>query len=181
MGIAESFNSDRIFGITTFLISVGTFVIYIYEAQLVQKQQYASVFPYLEMWNSSPRENTYKRILVNNGVGPTFIKGIRVHYKGKAYIEDFYQTTIFPKDTIYSLTSNVRSGRVIPARQTIIELISIEDSQKDVEKMKNSFGNQTAKLEITYASVYEETWKLSGRKTLRNRMNNYTLINTNKS
>ncbi|MDJ1504821.1 hypothetical protein [Xanthocytophaga agilis] len=164
MGIAKSFNSDRIFGITAFLISVGTFVIYIYEARLIQKQQYASVLPYLEMWNSSPRESTYKLILVNNGVGPAFIKDIRVHYKGKAYIgdhTDFYQTAIFPKDTIYSLTSNVRSGRVIPAGQTI-ELISIEGSQKDAEKMRNLFGNQTAKLEITYASVYEETWKLSG-------------------
>ena len=163
MDPSKPFNTDRLFGIAAFLISIGTFFIYIYEARLLQKQQYASVLPYLELWNSGGSAD-YKLILVNNGVGPAFIQQVRVHYQGKVYEMDhsrFYETVIFPQDTIRFGHSNIGVGRVIPAGQQL-ELIYVTSSEKDRDKLRKLFGEEKAQLEITYASVYEERWQLKG-------------------
>jgi hypothetical protein len=122
-------NGDRFFGIAAFLISIGTFIIYIYEARLLQKQQYASALPYLELWNSG-NQSDYRLILVNNGIGPAFIQEVKIHYAGKEYRMDhgnFYRKVIFPSDTMSFTSTNLVPGRVIPAGQ-VMELIKVENS-----------------------------------------------------
>ena len=163
-------NSDRLFGIAAFLISMGTFCVYIYEARLLQKQQYASALPYLEMWNSKPDPGTYKLQLVNNGIGPAFIKDVKVHYRGKVYKGDhvrFYQTIIPPNERVSFLNSNIPVGRVIPAGRTI-DIIALEGSPANADRVNKLFGDgkakdaDKAKIEITYSSVYDETWRVFG-------------------
>lgn len=157
-------NSDRLFGIAAFLISIGTFCVYIYEARLLQKQQYASALPYLEMWNSRPTPGIYKLQLVNNGVGPAFIKEVKVHYRGKVYQGDhvrFYHTVIPRHERVRFLSSNVTVGRVIPAGHSV-DIISMDSPPTDVQRVYDLFGEDKARIEIVYGSVYEETWRLSG-------------------
>lgn len=161
----KSFNSDRLFGVAAFLISMGTFFVYIYEARLLQKQQYASALPYLEMWNSGGPTN-YRLILVNNGVGPAFVRDIRVHHRGKVYKMDhvaFYNKVRTPADTSNFTTTNLNPGRVIPAGQEI-ELLAVTGSPEKVTRFRRLFDGEDAEIEITYASVYEEQWKLRGLK-----------------
>jgi FtsP/CotA-like multicopper oxidase with cupredoxin domain len=96
-------NSDRLFGVAAFLISMGMFFVYIYEARLFQKQQYASALPYLEMWNSGGG-SSYRLLLVNNGVGPAFVRKMGVHYRGKVYNMDhvaFYNKVRNHADTLH--------------------------------------------------------------------------------
>jgi hypothetical protein len=163
-------SSDRLFGIAAFFISVCTFFVYIYEARLLQKQQYASALPYLEMWNSRPKPGIYKLILVNNGVGPAFIKDVKVHYQGKVYKGDhvhFYQTIIPRNERVSFLNTDIPVGRAIPAGQAI-DLILLEGSLADADRVNNLFGDgptkdtDKAKIEITYSSVYDETWRVLG-------------------
>jgi hypothetical protein len=161
-------NTDRLFGIAAFLISMGTFFVYIYEARLLQKQQYASALPYLEMWNSKPKQGIYKLVLANNGVGPAFIKDVKVHYRGKVYQGDhvhFYQSVIPRNERVSFMSTNVQVGKVIPAGQTI-DIIFLEGSPADADRMNNLFGDgkvsdaDKASVEITYSSVYDETWRI---------------------
>lgn len=165
MNSSKSFNFDRLFGISAFFISIATFIVYIYEANLIRTQQYASVLPYLEQWNSRPTEGTYRLILVNNGIGPAFVKEVRVRYKDKSYEgdhTDFHYQVIYPKDTTFAyMSSNVRRGRVIPAGQQI-ELILVENNPVIAQKAYKLYGEQEAKIEIVYASVYDEQWKIVG-------------------
>jgi len=163
MNTPKSFSNDRMLSLAAFLISIGTFMVYIYEARLLQKQQYASALPYLELVNSSGADY-YRLILVNNGIGPAFISDVRVHYKDKVFSGDhvnFYEKNIYPTDTIHFAYANIGPGRVIPAGKEV-ELITISNSKKDAAKLRKLFGNQTARLEVTYSSVYEETWQLRG-------------------
>lgn len=156
-------NSDRLFGIAAFLISMGTFCVYIYEARLLQKQQYASALPYLELSNSGG-PSRYRLLLMNNGVGPAFIREIRVYHQGKTYEMDhvgFYKQVRNPTDTVHLIASNVSPGRVIPAGREI-ELFVVEDSPKVVAKFWQLFGGEDAEIEIIYTSVYEERWRLKG-------------------
>lgn len=156
-------NTDRLFGIAAFLISLGTFSVYIYEARLLQKQQYASALPYLELWNSGSNED-YKLLLVNNGIGPAFIQEVKIHYGGKVYAMDhdtFFRRVIAPTDTIQYTSTNLSPGRVIPAGQTM-ELFSVDNAPEVRNKLRRLFGDEQAQLEIVYASVYEERWRLKG-------------------
>ncbi len=172
MNTSTSFNVDRLFGISAFIISMGTFIVYIYEANLIREQsklariqQYASVMPYLEIWNMHPKDGDYKLILVNNGIGPAFVKEVRVRYKGKMYEGDhvdFHYQHIYPTDSLFKFTSsNIRPGRVIPAGQAI-DLIAIENNLINDKKAWQLYGNQEAQLELVYASVYDEKWKVVG-------------------
>jgi len=164
MNSSNSLNSDRLFGIAAFLVSMGTFFIYIYEARLLQKQQYASALPYLEMWNSTPKAEIYKLQLVNNGVGPAFVKDVKVHYKGKIYEGDhvsFYRNAIPKEERVRFLTSNIPEGRVIPAGHTI-DLILLEGPAADAKRIYNLFSGDSARIEIIYNSVYDETWRIMG-------------------
>ncbi|MCU0353565.1 MAG: hypothetical protein MUD08_07495 [Cytophagales bacterium] len=161
----RSFSTDKLVGIAAFIISIGTFVVYIYEANLIRTQQYASVLPYLEMWNSRVNDEEYRLILVNNGIGPAFVKEIRVRYKGKTYEgdhTDFHYAEVYPKDTLFRfISSNVRAGRVIPAGQQV-ELISIQNNLRNADRAFELYGEQQAEIEIVYASVYDEKWKIIG-------------------
>ncbi len=156
-------NSDRLFGIAAFLISMGTFFVYIYEARLLQKQQYASALPYLEMWNSGGESN-YRLLLTNNGVGPAFVQAVRVRYRGKVYKMDhvkFYQTVTKFTERVQFISTNIVPGRVIPAGREI-ELIKVVDAPGVGAKLKRLFGGQEAQIEIIYTSVYDEKWQLKG-------------------
>ncbi|QHT71409.1 hypothetical protein GXP67_34505 [Rhodocytophaga rosea] len=162
--IARFWDADKFLSISAMLISVGTFATFIYQTNLIQKQQYASVLPYLEIWNSGADSTRYKLLLVNNGIGPAFIKDIKIHYKGKTYPYDpivFYSEVIYPSDTISFISTNVNKGQVVPAGERI-EIVIVNNSVKDAAKLRQLFGNQTAKLDIVYSSVYEEKWRLDG-------------------
>ena len=165
MNTSKSFSADKLFGIAAFIIGIGTFGVYIYEASLMRTQQYASVLPYLELGSSNPGNGDYKLILANNGLGPAFVREIRVRYKAKTYEGDhahFHYTVIQPKDTVFNIGyTNVQPGRLIPAGQ-MIELIIVQGNPASGAKASSLYGSQEARLEIVYASVYDEKWKITG-------------------
>ncbi len=165
MNKSKFWNADKILSLTAFLISVGTFLLLGYQTHLIRIQQYASALPYLEMWNSSPDEKQYKLILANNGVGPAFVKEVKMHYKGKVYAYDpvtFYQKVIWPKDTIRFISTNLNPGQVIPAGHQV-ELVVVGDSEKYAGKLKALFnGDGDVTIEVEYSSIYEEVWRKKG-------------------
>jgi hypothetical protein len=158
-------SSDKFISLTAFLISVSTFALYLYQTHLIQKQQYASVLPYLELGNSGDGDKLYKLVLVNNGIGPAFVRKVQVHYKGKSYSLDparFYGQVLVATDTLYHFYySNLSPGRVIPPGKEI-ELLGTTDP-RSVRKCWQIFGSEMAKIEITYASVYGEEWVMNGQ------------------
>jgi hypothetical protein len=93
-----------------------------------------------------------------------------VHYQGKVYKGDhvhFYQTIIPRNERVSFLNTDIPVGRAIPAGQAI-DLILLEGSLADADRVNNLFGDgptkdtDKAKIEITYSSVYDETWRVLG-------------------
>jgi TorA maturation chaperone TorD len=52
---------------------------------------------------------------------------------------------------------------VIPAGREI-ELFIVKGARENASNFQRLFGGEDAEIEITYASVYEEQWKLRGLK-----------------
>ncbi len=192
MNIRKYFNPDKIVGTSAFIISLGTFLALVYQARISHEQAelsreqaklnreqaelireqgelnrkalYNSMLPYLHLYNT--QLNTYELVLENNGLGPAFIQDIRVHYKGKIYEGDhnnFLLKVILPTQAINYHYTNIGKGMVIPAGRKI-SLVVAHDPVINTIRLREIFEKQTATLEITYSSVYDEKWKLDGMK-----------------
>lgn len=158
-------SAEKILAVSAIFISVSTLFTILYQTNLMRKQQYASVLPYLEVWNSGLSRTSYNLVVVNNGIGPAFIDDIRVVFDGKEYPGDpmkFYLAHIIKEDTIRHFHfSYLSKGRLIPPGERI-EMMGVDDSRENAKKLKDWFGGDKAKVEIEFSSVYGEKW-LTGK------------------
>ena len=160
-------SSDKLLSLFAFLVSVGTFSTFAYQTYLIQKQQYASMMPYLmiERYNDGTGDYMKRKItLANDGVGPAFIQDVKIYYKDSIYQQQpaaFYSSLVHPPDSIDASVSNgyLIPGQVIPAGEAILLIGS--DNEYSAEAIYKVFYNEETTLEITYASVYDEVWKVT--------------------
>lgn len=158
-------NADKIVSFSAILISLATMGVYIYQTHLIQKQQHASVMPYLRMGYSFD-EDRFEFIIFNEGLGPAFIEEITTYYKGKKFsnydVADFFQNDYSKVDSAINLSySNISSGMLFASGKEIT-IISKRKSIKDTEKLKDLFFNKNLEMEVKYASVYGEKWITRG-------------------
>ena len=98
----KGWSSDRWLSLLAIIASLGTLFTVAYQTDLIRKQQYASVLPYLEIWNSTGGDS-YRLILLNNGIGPAFVEGVNIYYRDTIYQMDpanFLAKEIVKTDTI---------------------------------------------------------------------------------
>ena len=162
MSERKFWNSEKLLSIAAILISIGTFFTIIYQTNLIRKQQYASVLPYLEIWNSGMSIDSYELVMINNGVGPAFIEEVVVRFEGEEFKGDplhFYQKEIIQVDTFENFRySNIWKGRLIPAGKKV-EMLGISGSKKNALKMREWYGGEKAIVEVVYSSIYGEKWR----------------------
>ncbi len=164
----QFWNSEKIVSMAAMFISICTLFTIIYQTTIFREQQYASVYPRLEIWNNGGNDN-YKFTMVNTGIGPAFIEEVRIIHADTifegdpaSFAELFMKT--LDRDSIENINygySNMPKGRLIRPGQNV-SLITTNQSKKSTQFFRRLFGNQTAKLEVVYSSVYGERWKLTG-------------------
>ena len=77
-------SSEKILGLTAMSISFITLIIFIYQTNLMNRQNHISILPYLDMATTENKEeNRFELNLRNHGVGPAIIERVTVRYKGK--------------------------------------------------------------------------------------------------
>lgn len=164
----KKWSSDRWLSVVAIIASLGTLFTIVYQTNLIRKQQYASVLPYLEMWNSNPgREGmSYMYVLKNNGIGPAFIKEVKIHYGDSIYIDDpasFTHRVIKPKDSIFNFFyNNIKKGAVVPAGARF-ELVGVKNDSVNAPILRKWFSEtDNLEVEIIFESVYGERWSSRG-------------------
>lgn len=120
------------------------------------------------MWNSNPGKGglSYIYVLKNNGIGPAFIKEVKIHWKDSVIETDpakFTLNTIKQKDSIINFFyNNIRRGIVVPAGE-MIELVGVKNDTINSPILKRWFSNtDSLEVEIIYESVYGERWSARG-------------------
>jgi hypothetical protein len=160
-------NADKIVSLSAILISLATMTIYLYQTHLIIKQQHASVMPYLMVGQSSNGKSHMVVNLTNDGLGPAFVEKFNVYYQGKKYencdLPTFFYHYNIKKDSIQFGYSSLIVGQLIPANKAI-EVLFINNSDKDASKLKNYFWDtdKPIELEIFYSSIYGEKWRMRG-------------------
>ena len=164
-------NADKIVSFSAILISLATMGVYIYQTHLIQKQQSASVMPYLMISSSSYNPKHFVIQLSNNGLGPAMIEKVNVHYENKVYKNldlptFFWRNNPNKKDSLMmnGITyNNVSEGQLIPAGNTI-NILEINENQEKVTSLNHYFWEtkKPVELEIIFASIYGEKWSIKG-------------------
>jgi hypothetical protein len=147
-------------GIMAIVINIITVSVYMYQAHIMQTQQHASAWPYLE-WLPSFNEDTYYVEISNNGIGPAIIKNVDIHLDDKYFPHiDSLFIELIGTDYFPHYKSTVEN-RVLPAGKSIrlFQVNSAKWAQQVFDKMrKHEF-----KLSICYESIYGDAWTSEGR------------------
>lgn len=157
----KSGNGDRLLSFTAIFISLLTLVVFIYQTNLIRKQQYMSVYPYVGLGHIGIGTSKYRLILSNEGIGPAIIHSIQLKYDDKIIKESLrdYLGARINRDSFNFYYADIAPGRLIPAGD-YIELIGVGDGQLGTFYKLDSFlEDDKLEYEIVYESIYGERWK----------------------
>lgn len=165
----RKFNIDKLLALFAFVISVCTLYVFFYQTSLMKKQQYTSVLPFLSISNTLVDQD-YAFILKNDGIGPAFIEEINIRYKDTVYhnkdINDFFVEVIAKEDTLFAnipiTHATIRKGMLIPEKE-VKYMLQLDHKVKNFKNRQialRDWLNNKIRVEVKYASIYEEKWKI---------------------
>ncbi|MEO9966692.1 MAG: hypothetical protein ABJF11_12925 [Reichenbachiella sp.] len=163
----SKWDSDKIFSVSAFLISVATLATLVYQSQIMREHQEKTSFPKLELWNNNS-DTRYQLELKNTGMGPAILEEIKVVFNDSTYELDPAQFAHRYKDTLNALyplgTSSLRKGRVIEPGVRAWPINISYDSIRN-HPIANIFRSEEATVIIRYSSVYQHQWEIIGTGT----------------
>ena len=167
-------NSDKFLSLSALLVSLLTLIVFVYQTDLIRKQQFRSVYPHLVLTNQASGSLNYQYVLLNQGIGPAMLKDINItHLSGEKYesLAEYVASEINEKDSIFFYNSDIYEGRLIPAGEEIplFGMISEKELAKygvrntiyGANKLRSIINNDSLEVRITYESIYEESWTIS--------------------
>lgn len=168
---APRFDRSDFISLLAVLISLGALGVSLYEArilreqqQLMQEQQAASVWPYLEheiVYTYDTEKAGVQFAIANKGVGPARIDTAVIRLQGQT-IEDYSALSnilrdFFPPDTPFTLSYASPSG-VLSADETYrILQVSSPRFPGDAEYYRKI----QLDFQLCYCSIYSDCWTLT--------------------
>ena len=152
-------------------ISFITLIIFIYQTNLMSKQNYLSILPYLQTTTSYNGEHMrFSLSVLNHGVGPAIIESVTSEIDGVEHdIEDFdghfWNFLVFRDSILGGLkdvsTSTFHPGDAIPAniKYTIFEVRFVEGDMPKILRLIEML--ETLPYEIKYKSIQNERWMIN--------------------
>ncbi len=164
-------NPNKIISISAISISVWTLLVLLYQTRVINQQfelaretQYASALPYLELTHSFTFES-YEISLVNTGVGPAFIKKVKIMENGDSIASDIaiflQEIPVTNNPGMMVQYSNLMVGKVIPAGQELI-IFKISNAESASREIREYLEQSDIRPYIEYASIYDHRWAVTG-------------------
>jgi hypothetical protein len=186
------FDADKWLAISAMVVSIGTLAALSYQALLMRDAEHASKLPYLYISLSSNDQQGVSIVLSNSGIGPAIVDDVRIHYQGRDVAADPYDFFLGLNDENKNISSGVdkvQRGRLIPAG-TSIQMLQFPPApgaaQKMLPEMLKLFEIaevprawyshfkpaelQHGVIEIVYASVYGERWRVRSDRIVPDRL-----------
>jgi hypothetical protein len=179
--IRDSFSTDRIVSLSAMVVGVSSLFVTVYQTHLMRQAQSASALPYLMVGVQSNSEGAYLT-LSNKGLGPALLESVRIRHEGRTFDEDphdFFVRMRPDRNNSALAVDRLAVGRLIPAGERLMTLGMDGDERgrmlvdllnlyelADVPRawlaaLKVPANARRAVIEITYASVYGERWRIT--------------------
>ena len=168
--------SEKLLSLSALFVSLLTLGVFVYQTNLIRKQQYMSVYPHLSISNSQSYSLNYEFVLRNEGVGPAFIKKIEVKGQDEKIYEslaEYLEDTLEEKDSIWVHNSDIFEGKLIQAGEKVVLFGLIDESFTNelglpkntiegAKKLRQVLNNDDLEIKIEYESIYGERWSIFG-------------------
>jgi len=155
-------------------MSFVTLLIFMYQTNLMKKQNYLSILPYMAVTDThNGAEQTFKLNLHNHGVGPAIIESVAMIHQTKKYDLSNFDNNIYsflinraPQlDSIRNFSSStLDKGMAIPAN-TIYNIFAVTNSSRDYVLITNALDRllveEELDYEIVYKSIQNERWLIT--------------------
>jgi len=170
-------DTNRIMGMAAIFISVLSMIAVIYQSYLAREenelmriQQSATVLPYLSHWYSDI-EGEYKFVVANKGVGPAFIKEVKLialdaESKDSSLFNSSHALFNFIKeqsvllDTTPAIKYSLKPNILLSKNETVEVYSFSYKSNKHQELIKKEFKKIFIGFNIVYEDVYGTAWML---------------------
>ncbi len=158
--------TEVIVALAAIIVSILTLFVYIYQAGIMQEQQHASVWPYVEWDMTISSEDGFYISVINKGVGPAIIRSTTLKLDGES-IESplIYLEKIVGRLDSVALFSAMIDKRVIAAGETL-ELFHVYTDIR--HKLPSDIYRRTS-YEICYCSIYGDCWTSQGFNVVKSR------------
>lgn len=166
----RKWNSEKFLSISAMIMSFVTLIIFIYQTNLMRRQNYLAIMPYLSTATSNDSDDySYSINLQNNGVGPAIIESVTFLYQGKRYdIKDYdnqFHAFLRSQDPLFDSLKVVSYGTLdkglaIPANTAYL-ILGVEHSRRDYELLLSGLGQlleNGLEYEVVYKSIQDEYW-----------------------
>jgi hypothetical protein len=149
-------------GLCAIFISVATLAVYIYQARIMQSQQHASVWPYIE-WSTSNVGGFYLEVH-NKGIGPALIKKAVLKIDGKEVdgLNGLFDVLLGKNRGRTEFIYSYVEGRVMAPGESF-KVFQILDSAM-AQKIDSLFYARKTEFEICFCSIYNDCWTSKGLK-----------------
>ncbi len=164
-------SNELLIGISAMIISLSTLIVFIYQTNLIRKQQYKSVYPHLNFVHMHSHSTDYHFALRNQGIGPAFIQSISItDSTGKSYpsLVNYLKNTTDKKDSILLNYTDIDVGNLIQEKQ-VIELIKLSNKSAELKTvaranmLRDKLLSDQLQLSIVYTSIYDEQWTINNK------------------
>lgn len=169
----KKISTDRIVSLSAIFISLLTLVIFIYQTNLMQKQNRLSILPYLSLGSYINHDaGTLELELKNLGIGPAIIESRKVYYKDKWLDIDFIdlinEEYIKDDSTISVYYTSINHGTAIPANESLSLVKVFMPKEKFPEFLAwfEHIQEYETDYEIIYKSLYQDRWKINAKSNI---------------
>jgi len=163
----KKIDNGVIIGLTAIIINLITVFVYMRQTNLMQQQQHAAVWPYIE-WKTTYNQNIgFKLMISNNGIGPALITNMRIKLNDEVQpnLDSLFSELIGTKKFPH-LATNIQK-KVLPANASI-NLIETTDP-KWSELLFIACQKNNLEIEICYESIYKDKWISTGMEVLESK------------
>ncbi len=151
-----SISKEWAVSLSAIFVSVLTLFVYIYQARIMQSQQHASVWPYVEWTLTTSTVDGIYLSVHNKGVGPAIIKHTELLLDGIPIgaREIMNKLTKGKADSLWSFTMTVDKRVMAPGDE--IRLFHMKGEELNTMEFGKLY--ERVKYKICYCSIYNECW-----------------------
>ncbi len=165
----KTINNGVIIGLIAILINLVTVFVYIYQTDLMQEQQKASVWPYVEWQYTYNQNEGFKIVISNKGIGPALITHKRIKLNNKvqpnldSLIAELVGTSQIPH------YKNDFQKKVLPANSSFYLVRSTDAKWSELLFM--ACMENKLEMELCFESVYKDQWISTGSEVMKKNCN----------
>ncbi len=154
------------------LISSSTLLVYLYQANLMQKQIKMSVWPFISV-GPSWGPDRYEISITNKGIGPAIIEDVKFFWGDQLFFAIQDLIAFAPNDMKAAYTyASVYPGMVIMAGE---DLSIFSTRNEDLSQFLQNDESGGFSILICYSSVYGDFWVSDGNFSQESDGNNYAV------